>query len=1098
MAANVITALNLRIGFDVSEFETRSRDMRQSIARTKAIMRSMEGPSEKLANDVTAVTTAAAELGLEGKELELVLDKLAQKYDVTGQYARANIKAKEELAAAAKQEADAQKKLTAQLSQSRSVRQKIVALADQAGVGLSKLAKEQAYYNKALQQGLIDEREHARALQLLNKIYIETPALVKAAADAEKKRADAAKAAADAAKKAAAKEAEAQKRVAQELAKSREVRQRIVTLAEQAGVGLSKLAKEQAYYNKALEQGRISEAEHVRAMQLLNKVYVETPALAKAAADAEKRRAEAAKEAADAVEFANKVIDRAGVATSQYEKEINRLFSDLRGGRITLEKFQEALAAIDEHYVDAPARIAAERAEQERLDNELKDFTDRLNAVGAAYDYVNKLVDQARGGTNQYELAITRLFDEFQNGNLTLDKFQQGLAAADEFYVDAPARAKATADAEKRLNDARSVAAKYIQKEVTAADRYKEVYRSLVRLRKAKEITNEEFRKGVALARKDVFASKMQAAQTDSLSSSLKRLAATYVGFQTLRAGVKIAADMEQAKIAFEVMAGSAEEGKRVLTEVRDFAARTPITFEGAQKSAKTLMQFGVESDKVSKTLKMLGDVAAGDTQRLEHLSLAFGQVVAAGRLTGQETLQMVNSGFNPLKQIAEDMAKEFGGLADHYFPMLKKQMEQGNISAEMVAQAIESATSAGGRFAGMTDRMGETAGGAYNQLIGAAQNLADTLGEYLLPVITDLLHGLTGIVQVINETIKLMDSTAMASLAAAAGMVAIIGAVYKVIQITKLLRTATIALNVVLVIRNALSGPAGWAILAGAAVAATAGIIAMKKASEETAEELKKEEEAITSGAAASEEYKKSMMSLTQATSAADSPIAKITADLQKQYNQLTMTAEQFRAYELSQEGLNATEVQSVLMMERRLNALKESKEIQEMFVDRAKDQLQTEKQINDALQNNMLTRKEAATKLLALEDKRLEKIKELADAGKSIQEKYNPVAKVAEQLAQLNTLLATGNITQEQFFRERNKMLFDNIKKLDMTQPEAMEAGSAQAAQFMQKMVVDEAQQQIAELQAQTLLQQASLQAQQETNRRLAELKPVQLIRS
>jgi len=144
------------------------------------------------------------------------------------------------------------------------------------------------------------------------------------------------------------------------------------------------------------------------------------------------------------------------------------------------------------------------------------------------------------------------------------------------------------------------------------------------------------------------------------------------------------------------------------------------------------------------------------------------------------------------------------------------------------------------------------------------------------------------------------------------------------------------------------------------------------------------------------------------------------------------------------------------------------------------------------------MLTRKEAATKLLELEDKRLERIKELADAGKSIQEKYNPVAKVAQQIAEMNVLLATGNITQAQYFAERNKLLFDNIKTLDMTQPDAMEAGSAQAAQFMQKMVVDEAQQQIAELKAQTLLQQASLQAQQETNRKLAELKPVQLIRS
>ena len=580
--------------------------------------------------------------------------------------------------------------------------------------------------------------------------------------------------------------------------------------------------------------------------------------------------------------------------------------------------------------------------------------------------------------------------------------------------------------------------------------------------------------------------------------SSLKKLAAAYASFATIRAGVRIAADIEQAKIAFEVMAGSADKGRQVLGQVRDFAARTPITFEGAQKSAKTLMQFGVESDKVASTLRMLGDVAAGDTQRLEHLSLAFGQVVAAGRLTGQETLQMVNQGFNPLKQIAEDMAKEFGGLADQYFPMLKKQMEQGNISAEMVAQAIESATSAGGRFAGMTDKMGETAGGAYNQLVGAAQNLADTLGEHVLPAITKVLQSLTSMVNFVTETVNVMDRFQATLFLSAAGGIAVAAMIYKIIQISKLWRTATAALNVVLAIRNALSGPAGWAILAGAAVATTGAIIAMNMATSETEEQLKKEEDQLDATKGASDEYKKSMMALTQTTGATDSPFAKITAELQKQQNQLAMTAEQFREYELSQEGLNEQEIQQTLVMERRIAALKQSQEIQAMFTDRAKQQLQTEKEINQALSTGMLTRKEAATKLLELEDKRLERIKELADAGKSIQEKYNPVAKVAQQIAEMNVLLATGNITQAQYFAERNKLLFDNIKTLDMTQPDAMEAGSAQAAQFMQKMVVDEAQQQIAELKAQTLLQQASLQAQQETNRKLAELKPVQLIRS
>src|SRR5690606_4374533 len=109
----------------------------------------------------------------------------------------------------------------------------------------------------------------------------------------------------------------------------------------------------------------------------------------------------------------------------------------------------------------------------------------------------------------------------------------------------------------------------------------------------------------------------VQASQASGpLLASIKGLAGAYLSFQGIKAGLAIASDIEQASIAFEVMTGSAENGKRMLGDLRQFAASAPITLSGAQSAARTLLAFGVSSEKVMPSLRKLGDISAGDQQR--------------------------------------------------------------------------------------------------------------------------------------------------------------------------------------------------------------------------------------------------------------------------------------------------------------------------------------------------------------------------------------------------------------------------------------------------------------------------------------------------
>jgi tape measure domain-containing protein len=179
--------------------------------------------------------------------------------------------------------------------------------------------------------------------------------------------------------------------------------------------------------------------------------------------------------------------------------------------------------------------------------------------------------------------------------------------------------------------------------------------------------------------------------------------------------------EMEQTNIKFEVLLGSVDKATMMLKELNDYANATPYTNEGIIKGAETMLGFGIAHEKVMGNMKMLGDVAMGNQEKLGGLSLVYSQIMATGRLMGQDLLQLINQGFNPLQVISENTGISMG--------VLKKQMEAGAISANMVEEAFRLATTEGGRYYNMSNKMAETAGGKWSTLMGTMKNIISRIG---------------------------------------------------------------------------------------------------------------------------------------------------------------------------------------------------------------------------------------------------------------------------------------------------------------------------------------------------------------------------------
>ena len=186
--------------------------------------------------------------------------------------------------------------------------------------------------------------------------------------------------------------------------------------------------------------------------------------------------------------------------------------------------------------------------------------------------------------------------------------------------------------------------------------------------------------------------------------------------------------DMRSALIKLEVTLGSASKAKVMFEQLRLIAAQMSLTSEAVLNGAVTMAQFGVTAQQLEPAMRRLAIVSSGNSERLQSLAIAYGQVAAAGRLTGQETLQFVNAGFNPLAEIARTTGKSMA--------QLRKEMENGQITVKMVAEAFRTATEAGGRFFGMAEKLSDELSGKLNKVKSEITKIKEELAGLAIDVI--------------------------------------------------------------------------------------------------------------------------------------------------------------------------------------------------------------------------------------------------------------------------------------------------------------------------------------------------------------------------
>ncbi|MFN7301742.1 MAG: tape measure protein [Bacteroidota bacterium] len=493
---------------------------------------------------------------------------------------------------------------------------------------------------------------------------------------------------------------------------SDEQKQYLADLKRGAELSIGTAERRQTEYNASVAEaerlqrvGTMSFEAYTKRIEELNKEYLGIATSAEKAAAAER-------ELQAATAYASSVIASGMSNWDRYIAELNRFRDAAAKAGMGIREFAAGEAAVrkkfgiqtpDEFFEDQQLQLASEAAD--RLEKAVRRVDAAVLSGTSNWDRYQKELQQfqqdaALAGTGSQDIAT---------GEAGIRK-KFGILTSTEFF----------ANQRKQEDDARKDRIAQLQRESMTFDevagaRMKELdslraagLDSETYWRQTRKLNDEMARQA------GIISGGAGGVQGQSLTASLRSLGLQYYAvsqaMMAVSSGIRTVLNFERQTIAFASLTGSIEESSKMMEGFLELSAKAPLSITAMQGGARTMLSFGASAKEAGAAVEMIAKVTGGDEMRFQNMSLAFAQIRAGGRLMGQELRQMIDAGFNPLEQISN---KTGMSMLD-----LRKRMEQGGISFDMVRQAMEEATSGGGRFARLLDDISGTMSGKLQRVI--------------------------------------------------------------------------------------------------------------------------------------------------------------------------------------------------------------------------------------------------------------------------------------------------------------------------------------------------------------------------------------------
>lgn len=212
---------------------------------------------------------------------------------------------------------------------------------------------------------------------------------------------------------------------------------------------------------------------------------------------------------------------------------------------------------------------------------------------------------------------------------------------------------------------------------------------------------------------------------------------------------VKQFSRIEDAQASFTPILGGADKARQAVEALNKTAATTPFQFLELADAAQQLFPImGADIDNVIATIRQMGDVAGGNTQKLQSITRGFTKALLKGK-TDLESLNIIAEAGVPIfSQLTDQMGLKTPRA-------LFKLISAGKVSTKELKKAFRIMTSEGGLFFKAMEIRSKTLSGRFSTLQDNVSLMAAELGEILAPTLKDIIDSLTDAAKAAKAWIK-------------------------------------------------------------------------------------------------------------------------------------------------------------------------------------------------------------------------------------------------------------------------------------------------------------------------------------------------------
>lgn len=392
------------------------------------------------------------------------------------------------------------------------------------------------------------------------------------------------------------------------------------------------------------------------------------------------------------------ISDKASKAANDIAKGFEAIGKSAETASSNITKLENILDLINQLYDEGKiSKSTAEKASAKMADSIKSETTahrKNAEAIKTEADSLKKLADAEKKRAEAYK----------KNVNFKTSK--EGLQEAKERRDSLKAENDSKTERQRMKNEAKQaeLAEKAANRKLREQNRQDRIKRSRYGARSvagqalgslAGMVENRGvIGRGVGIGL-EIGAAGLIAGPAGAAAASLVQVTKAF--FDLRDASLEAYGSIEKIKTQMGVVFGSNVQAESVFSELSKYAVKSPFGLEDISEFSILLRQSGVYSSDLLNTLKMIGDTAGGDNEKMKRIANNYAQIVAVGKASMLDMRQFAYAGIPIYKEVADYLKVSQAEL--------RKMISDGQVSAEVIEEVFKRMTSSGGIFNQATEK---------------------------------------------------------------------------------------------------------------------------------------------------------------------------------------------------------------------------------------------------------------------------------------------------------------------------------------------------------------------------------------------------------